>query len=82
LSTEDEDTETGIVNALPNGDVQIRFAGMQPFDLPQRTAIQFAALLASRAGCKISFKPGSMKIRFPRGFDFSKEEKLAPIALN
>jgi hypothetical protein len=58
------------VETLPNGDVQIRLGAVMPFEVPPEAAIRLSALLAKKAGCEILFRQGSMKIKFPRGFEF------------
>lgn len=62
------------VETLPNGDVEIRLGAVMPFEIPAEAAIRFAALLAKKAGCEILFRQGSMKIKFPRGFEFGDAE--------
>jgi hypothetical protein len=70
---EDDDEETGVITTLADGSIEIRFQGIPPFELPRETAIRFGALLCKRAGCEIQFRQGSMKVRFPRGFEFGNE---------
>jgi len=77
VEDDDDDTETGFINQLPNGDVEIKFYGMHPFVMEPESAIRFGALLCKRAGCEIQFRQGSMKVRFPRGFDFGNENSVA-----
>jgi hypothetical protein len=71
------DNETGIVNQLRDGTVEVAFRGMQPFEMPPDAAIRFAALLCKRAGCEVMFRDGSMKIKFPRGFQFLDKDEVA-----
>ena len=71
--TEPDDEEYG-VDRLPSGDVEIRLGAVMPFEIPAEAAIRFAALLAKKAGCEILFRQGSMKIKFPRGFEFGDAE--------
>jgi hypothetical protein len=76
MSTEPLDDDYG-VERTPDGDVKIRLGAVMPFELPPEAAIRLAALLCKKAGCEILFRQGSMKIKFPRGFEFGNETSTA-----
>jgi hypothetical protein len=69
----DQDDDNYGVDTLPDGDVRIRLGAVMPFEVPPEAAIRLAGLLLKKAGCEILFRQGSMKVRFPRGFEFGNE---------
>jgi hypothetical protein len=69
----DQDDDNYGVDTLPDGDVRIRLGAVMPFDIPPEAAIRLAGLLLKKAGCEILFRQGSMKVKFPRGFEFGNE---------
>ena len=69
----DLDDDNYGVDTLADGDVRIRLGAVMPFELPPEAAIRLAGLLLKKAGCEILFRQGSMKVRFPRGFEFGNE---------
>jgi hypothetical protein len=72
LSGPSEEDDYG-VDTLSNGDVRVRLGPVMPFEVPAEAAIRLAALLCQKAGCEIMFRSGSMKIKFPSGFEFGDE---------
>lgn len=72
-----DDDDYGI-ERLSDGNVQIKLGSVQPFDVPPATAIRLAALLCKCAGCDVLFRHGSMKVKFPAGFQFGNSEEDAP----
>ena len=73
--SEDDDYR---IERISDGNVQIKLGPIQPFDVPPGTAIRLAALLCKCAGCDVLFRQGSMKVKFPAGFQFGRAEEDAP----
>lgn len=80
--TEEVESDDYGIERLPNGEVQIRLGAVMPFEIPPEAAIRMAALLCKKAGCDVMFRQGSMKIKFPRGFEFGKAESTIEEKVN
>jgi hypothetical protein len=57
--------------------VLIKLGPVIPFEIDNGAAIRLSALLCKKAGCEVLFRQGSMKIKFPRGFEFGQEVPAA-----